>query len=288
MPPRATWKGHLKLSLVNVPVRVYNATTSTSRIALNQLHKDCHQRLRQRMVCPEHGEVTGDDIVKGYEFEKGRYVIVEPEDLERIQLESTKAVEITQFIDPGELKPIYLDAPYYIAPDGRVAEEAFRVIREAMRRTGKIAIGRFVLGGREHLVSLEVDGRGLRMTTLRADNEVRQAEPFFEEIGDGEINPKQLELAEQLIRAAEAPLDTASFRDRYQDALLGVIKAKVEGEAPAVVQEAEAAPSLSFMDALRASITAAAGEDATRKKPPAPSVSQSEAEPATTRKKKKA
>jgi DNA end-binding protein Ku len=284
MPPRATWKGHLKLSLVNVPVRVYNATTSSARIGLNQLHKDCHQRLRQRMVCPEHGEVEAADIVKGYEFDKGRYVIVDPEDLEKIRLESTRSIEVTQFVAPEELQAIFLDAPYYIAPDGRVAEEAFQVIREAMRRAGRVAIGRFVLGGREHLVALQVEGRGLRMTTLRAENEVHQPEPFFADMVEGEINQKHLELAEQLIRAAEAPLDTSHFRDRYQDSLLAIIKAKVEGQAPAVVEEAAAPPSLSFMDALKASVDAAEEEQA-HKKPPATSVGSGEASPQKRKKK---
>ena len=167
MPPRATWKGHLKLSLVTIAVRVYNATSSAGRIMLNQLHKDCNCRLKQQMVCPIHGNVERGDIVKGYEYEKDRYVVIDPEDLERVQVETTKAIEITSFVDPGELDPIYLNAPYYLAPDGPVAEGAFRVIREAMLKTGKVGIGRFVIGGREHFVALDVKDRGLVMTTLR-------------------------------------------------------------------------------------------------------------------------
>ena len=269
MPPRATWKGHMKLSLVSFAVRVYNATTSTSKISLNQLHKDCNQRLKQKLVCPEHGDVERSDIIKGYEFEKGRYVPVTTDDLEAIQLETTKTIEITQFIDQDELLTIYLNAPYYIAPEGPVAEEAFRVVREAMARAGKVGIGRFVVGGREHLVALEVDGRGFRMTTLRSDSEVRRSDAYFEEISDGELDETHLALAEKLVSEKTAELDTTKFRDRYQDALLDVIKAKVDGKKPAIIEEADTPPSLSFMDALEASLAA---KKTTRKKPPAKSV----------------
>ena len=280
MPPRATWKGHMKLSLVSFAVRVYNATTSTSKIGLNQLHKDCNQRLKQKLVCPEHGDVERSDIIKGYEFEKGRYVPVTAEDLERIQLETTKTIEITQFIDREELRTIYLNAPYYIAPDGPVAEEAFRVVREAMARAGRVGIGQFVVGGREYVVALEVDGRGFRMTTLRSDSEVRSSEPYFEEIADGGVNESYLALAEKLVEEKTAELDTSKFRDRYQDALLEVIKSKVDGKTPAIIEETDAPPSLSFMDALEASLAA---KKSTRKKPPAKSVRKTAA-----KKKKKA
>jgi DNA end-binding protein Ku len=255
MPPRATWKGHVKLSLVSFAVRVYNATGSASKISLNQLHKGCNQRLRQKLVCPEHGDVEKSEIVKGYEFEKGRYVVVDPEDLERIQLETTKTIE------------------NYVAPDGPVAEEAFRVIRDAMRKVNKIGIGRFVVGGKEQLVALDVEGRGLLMTTLRSAAEVRGSDAYFEDIPNGAIDGKQLELAEELIKGRTAELDTSTFVDRYQEAMLGVIKAKVEGKEPQIVEEVEMANPLSFMDALEASLGRAAAEKKkTRKKPPAGSV----------------
>ena len=282
MPPRATWKGHLKLSLVSFAVRVYNATSSTSKVSLNQLHKDCNQRLRQKLVCPEHGDVERTDVIKGYEFEKGRYVPITADDLEHIQLETTRTIEITQFIDKDELRTIYLSAPYYIAPEGPVADEAFRVVREAMARAGKVGIGQFVLGGKEHVVALEVEGRGFRMTTLRSDNEVRSSDPYFEEISDGTLEDPHLELAEKLIKEKTTPLDTSRFRDRYQDALLEVIKAKIDGKEPAIIEETEAPPSLSFMDALEASL-ARPGKKSTRKKPPAKSVKKTSA-----KKKKKA
>lgn len=291
MPPRATWKGHLKLSLVAIPVRVYNATTSAGRISLNQLHKGCNSRLRQQMVCPIHGNVERSEITKGYEYEKDRYVIIEPEELERIQLATTKAIEITQFVDRDELEPIYLSAPYYIAPDGPVAEEAFRIVREAIDKSGKIGIGHYVIAGREYLVSIEVKGRGLLMTTLRSTGEVRKPESYFEEIANGTVDKGKLKLAADLIKSMTGPLDTSQIKDRYQEALLGVVKAKAEGAEPTFVESVEVEGGFNFMEALKASIDRAPGGKApagkkkkvTRKKPPAKSVGAK-----TSRKKKKA
>lgn len=286
MPPRANWKGHLKLSLVAIPVRVFNATSSAERISLNQLHKGCNSRLRQQMVCPIHGNVGREDIVKGYEYEKDRYVIIDPEEIEKIQVATTKAIEITQFVDPGELDPMLLDAPYYVAPDGPVAEEAFRVVREAIRKSGLVGIGRYVIGGREHQVAIQVKDRGLLMTTLRAASEVRNAAPYFEEIRNGEVDKGQLKLAADLIRNMSSSLDTAEITDRYQTALLGVVKAKIAGTAPSIVEAVEVDRTFNFMDALKASIEGAAPKAAAAKKakkPPAKSV-----EPAAKKKRKKA
>ncbi|MHC5002728.1 MAG: non-homologous end joining protein Ku [Planctomycetota bacterium] len=282
MPPRAIWKGHLRLSLVTIGVRLHNATSSASRISFNQLHKECHHRLRQQMICPEHGPVDRSEIVKGYEYEKGRYVIVEQSDIDAVKLETTKVIEITQFVDPGELNPIFFGSPYYLAPDGKVNEEAFRVMREAMTHTGKVGIGRLVLAGREHIIALRVEGRGFVLTTLRSDEEVRGAEPYFEDIEDGQVDETKLKLAEQLIGMSESPLDTSQFKDRYQQALLEIIKTRLEGEEPAVAEEAEVGPSLNFMDALKSSLEASeTRKKVSRKKPPARSKS------AAARKKKK-
>ena len=278
MPPRANWKGHLKLSLVAIPVRVYNATSSAGKITLNQLHKDCNSRLKQQMICPIHGSVERAEITKGYEYEKDRYVIIETEEIERIQMATTKAIEITQFVDPDELEPIYLSAPYYVAPDGPIAEEAFRVVCEAIRKSGKVGIGHYVIAGREHLVALEVKDRGLLMTTLRAATEVRKPHTYFEEIQEGKIDKSKLKLASDLIKSMTGPLVTGEIRDRYQEALLGVVKAKIEGTEPAVVESVEVESGFNFMDALKASIDKAPRKAATgkkkviRKKPPAKSV----------------
>jgi DNA end-binding protein Ku len=267
MPPRASWKGQLRLSLVSIPVCLYNAVSSTSRISMNQLHKGCHRRLRQQMVCPEHGHVERSDIVKGYEYEKERFVIVEEAELESIRLETNKTIEILQFIEAGELDPLYFDAPYFVAPDGPVAAEAFRVLREGMRASRKIALGRVVMSSREHPVALQVQERGLRLTTLRSCEEVRSSQPYFEGLRDGEVAPDQLALAEQLIESKVGALDLARFRDRYQDVLLDMLKAKIAGTPPVIVQEAEVGRVINLMDALKQSLAGAG-----RKKPPAASV----------------
>ncbi len=272
MPPRASWKGQLKLSLIAIPVRLYNAVTSTAKVSLNQLHRDCHQRLRNNLNCPEHGDVPRSEVVKGYQYEKGKYVVIEESDLDQIRLETTKIVEIVQFVDAGELDPIYWNTPYYVAPDGPVAEEAFRVIREALQKTGKIGIGRVVMVGKEYVVALKVEDKGFMLTTLRYAAEIRSSASYFEEITEGAVPKDQLKLAEQLIESKSSPLDTAGFTDRYQEALLEVIKAKIDGSEPVLVQEAEAGKVLNFMEALKQSVAADV-----KKKPPARSVKKTAA-----------
>lgn len=283
MPPRASWKGQIKISLVSIPVCLYNAVSSSSRISMNQLHKGCHRRLKQQMLCPEHGAVERGEIVKGYEYEKDRYVIVEDADLDSIKLETTRTIELVQFIDESELDPLFLDAPYFVAPDGPVADEAFRVVLEALRRSGKVGIGRVVMHNREYTVAVKVQDRGLLLTTLRSADEVRHAEPYFEGIRSGEIPKDQLALAEQLIASKTSAFNPAEFRDRYQDALLDMIKAKIEGTPPVIVQEDEVGQVINLMEALKASLA-----ESTRKKPPAASVKPSAAGRAAASKARKA
>lgn len=267
MTPRAYWKGQLRLSLVTFPVKLFNAVSGSNRISLNQLHKDCHQRLKQQMACPTHGPVERDDIVKGYEFEKGKYVVIDDADIEKIKIESQKTIELTQFVDLDEVDPIHHDGYYYVAPDGPVAQDAFRVIREAMRKNNKAAIGRLVLAGREHIVCLRPQDAGFVLTTLRLADEVRSAEPYFEDIKDGPVDPAHLKLAEQLIENATAELDLSQFSDRYQEGLLAVIKAKIAGSEPVIAPEAEVGQVINLMEALKASVAEVA-----QKKPPAASI----------------
>ncbi len=270
MPPRASWTGHLRCSLVSLPVRLYNATSSSSKLSFNQLHAKTHRRLKQQMVEPELGPVDRTDIVKGYEYEKEKYVIIDDADLEKVRLETTRIIELVQFIGAEELDPLYLDNPYYMAPDGPVAEDAFRIIREAMRSKNRVAIGRVVMSGREHIVALRVQDRGFVLTTLRYAAEVRGAAGYFEDIKNGEVNKAQLQLAEQLIDSMTSPFDPPQFNDRYQDALMEIIKAKIEGAEPVVAQEVEVGKVINLMDALKQSIAAAP------KKPPAKSIKKEE------------
>jgi DNA end-binding protein Ku len=274
--PRATWKGQIKLSLVTFPVKLYTAVSSGNRISFNQLHKGCHRRLKQQMVCPEHGNVDRADIVKGYEYEDDKYVIMEEPDFEKVKLETNHTVELTQFIDADELSPLYHDSSYYVAPDGPIAEEAFRVIREALRASGKVGIGRVVLNGREQIVALRVEDRGFMLTTLRSADEVRGPTAYFEEIRDGQIDPSQLKLATQLIEGLEGEYNPAEFKDRYQEGLLQIIKAKIDGSEPVIVQHEEAGKIINLMEALKQSLSATPA----KKKPPAKSVPAPAAAPA--------
>ena len=180
MAPRAYWKGYLKLALVSCPVKLYSATSSADKISFNQLHKDTHNRVQMRYHDPELGEVERKDLVKGYQFEKDRYVIVDKEELDGIQIESNKTINIEGFVDADDIDAIYLDSPYYLGPDGPVAEEAFAVIRESLKRSNKVALARIVLSGRERLIAIEPRGDGFLMTTLRTKKEVRNHEHYFE------------------------------------------------------------------------------------------------------------
>jgi len=255
MKPRCTWAGYLKISLVTVPVRVYTAISTTEKITFNQLHKSCHQRIRQKLVCPVHGEVTREDLVKGYEYSTDQFVILDETDLEAVKLETTGTIDLVQFVREEELDPMFLEAPYYLCPDGPVAEEGFAVLREALRRAKRIGIGRVVLGGKEKLVALKPASKGFVFFTLRYATEVRAAEPYFEDLRQEPPDAAQVALAHQLILSKTSPLNLASFEDRYQTALLDLIKAKVEGSAPLVLApRRKVGQVISLTDSLRKSL----------------------------------
>jgi DNA end-binding protein Ku len=282
MAARATWKGYLKLSLVSCPVRLYTATTSSNRISFHLLHKETNNRVQMKPHDPEVGEVSRADLVKGYEFEKDRYVVVTDEELDKIQIESTKTINIEQFVDMTEVDPLYLDSPYFMAPDGPVAEETYRVIREAMREKGKAAIARVVLARREHPVLISVRDKGFMMSTLRSAQEVRQSDEAFEDIRDDKkIDSQMLKLAEQIIDSFAAPFDPAKFEDRYQQALLEVVQAKVKGERPVFAKAPERGKVINLMDALKRSLD----EASATQKPPARSKPKEEAKERATPKK---
>ena len=254
MAPRAMWSGYLKLSLVTIPVRMYNAISSTSRVALNQLHKDCNRRVRQQLVCPEHGKLEREDIVKGYEYEEDKYVVIDQADLEKVKLETSKSIDLIQFVTVDEVDPVFFDKSYYVAPDGPIAEDAFRVVREAMRKANKMAIGQVVIAGREHIIALRVKDRGFALSTLHYASEIRQAAPYFEGIRNGEVDKNQLALASQLVENNTAPFNPAQFTDRYEEALLEIIKAKAAGSEPIIVQQVEPGKVIDLMSALKQSL----------------------------------
>jgi DNA end-binding protein Ku len=254
MKPRCTWSGYLKLSLVTVPVRVCTAISTTEKVSFNQLHTNCHQRIRQKLVCPVHGEVAREDLVKGYEYAADKFVILNETDLEAVRLETTCTIELVQFIRPEELDPMFLDAPYYLGPDGPVAVEGFGVLWEALRRTKRIGIGRVVLAGKEKLVALRPLSKGFVFFTLRYVAEVHSATAYFEDLSEQPVDAAQVALAQKLIDSKTNPLNLASFTDRYQAAVLDVIKGKVDGTEPVLMPRNGTSQVISLMQALRQSV----------------------------------
>lgn len=254
MPARPTWKGYLKVSLVNVPVRVFPATDAAATISFNQLHRECQSRIQQKRWCPTcEREVANTELVKGYEFEKGRYAVLEEEDIAKVRPESTRVIDLVQFADAASLDPIYFERPYYLAPDGAVAAEAFAVLREGMK--GKAGIGKLALYGREYLVAVQPRENGLVMYTMRHAAEVRSM-GAIDELADvpAKIKPEEVKLAKQVISTFEGALDLHDYKDEYQDELRKVIDAKIEGRE--VTEPAEEAPPkvVNLMEALRKSL----------------------------------
>lgn len=253
MAPRAYWKGYLKLALVSCPVKLYTATTTANKVSFNQLHKDTMNRVQMKYHDPELGEIDRADLVKGYQFEKDRYVIIEKEELEAIQIESNKTIDIEGFVEAGDIDDLYLDSPYFLGPDGPVAEETYAVIKEALARTDKVGIARVVLSGRERLIALKPYGDGMVMTTLRTAKEVRDASHYFEP-GDAELNEELLQMAEMIINQKVMDFDSSTFVDRYEEALLDLVKAKIDGKEPVISKAPEQGKVVNLMDALKASI----------------------------------
>jgi DNA end-binding protein Ku len=270
MAPRASWKGYLKLSLVSCPVRLYPATSASERIAFNQLHKETHNRINMKPVDPELGLVERSDLVKGYEYEDKQYIIIEDSDLEAVRIESTHTMNIEAFVDESEVDVIYQDSPYYLAPDGAMAEETFVVLREAMRKAGKVAIARLVMTSRERIVTIGARDNGMFVTTLRNPNEVRSTAEYFDNIPVGKPDAEMLELAEKLIEQKVTKFDPKAYEDRYETALMEMIREKLKGHKPIIAAAPERGNVINLMDALKASLGQA--------KPPAQS--KSKAEPA--------
>ncbi len=254
MAARPTWKGYLKISLVNIPVRVFPATDAAATISFNQLHRECRSRIQQKRWCPTcQAEVANTDLVKGYEFEKGKYVVLDEEDIAKVRSESTRVINIVQFADAKMIDPVYVERPYYLAPDGNVAAEAFAVMREGM--AGKAAIGKLALYGREYLVAIQPRENGLVMYTLRHASEVR-AMGSIDELGTvpSKIKPDEIKLARQVISNFETEGDLTQYKDDYQTELRKIIEAKIAGEE-IVAPRDEAPPKVvNLMDALRQSL----------------------------------
>src|SRR5690349_19277398 len=254
MAARPTWKGFLKISLVNIPVRVFPATDSAASISFNQLHGECQTRIQQKRWCPKcEREVPLSEVVKGYEFEKGRYVVMDEEDLSKVRPESTRVIDLVQFTDAESIDPIYIERPYYLAPDGQMALEAFAVMREGMK--GKAGIGKLALYGREYLVAVQPKDKGLVMYTMRRSNEIRSM-ANIEELDSvpAKVKPEEIKLAKAVIENFDAALNLEDYKDAYQEELQRIIDAKIAGEE-VVATEEEAPPKVvNLMDALRQSL----------------------------------
>jgi DNA end-binding protein Ku len=254
MPPRPTWKGYLKVSLVNIPVKVYPATESSATISFNQLHNECQTRINQKKWCSKcEREVTSAEVVKGYEFEKGRWVVVGDEDIAKVRTESTKVINLVQFADESSIDPMYVDKAYYLVPENGMAADAYSVMRDGMQ--GKVGVGKVAIHGRESLVAVKPHKQGLVMYTLHHAAEIRTIDQIDElrEVR-GKVGPAEMKLAKQVIESFEGDLDLADYQDEYQAGLRQIIDAKVAGEE--IVAPAEEAPPkvVDLMEALRRSL----------------------------------
>lgn len=253
--PRPTWKGYLKLSLVSCPVALYPATSTRQRVSFHIMNRKTGDRTRYHVVDSETGEpVEPEDRVRGYEISKNNYVFVEDEEIESVKIESTHTIDIDNFVPRQEVDEIYLDSPYYLAPDGKVGEDAFLVIREAMRQKQMVGIARVVMSRRERLLLVEPRGKGLLATTLRNANEVRKEAAYFEEISEMELPEEMLSIAKDIIARKSAHFDPRKFEDRYEQALKELIEAKRAGQPVHIPEAPQPRPTPNLMDALRRSL----------------------------------
>ena len=280
MAARPIWRGQIRLALVSIPVEIYPATRSGATIQFHQVHEPSGKRIKYEKVVPGIGPVDRDEIMKGYEVSKGHYVLLDPEEIESVKLESRKTVDLVQFVDLGDIDPMYFDKPYYVVPADDLAEEAFVVLRDALREARKVGIGQLAMRGQEYVVALKPCGRGMLLETLRYADEVNRAASFFREIGDHKPDPDLLDLAATLIEKKTGDFDPKEFHNRYVDALRNLIKEKQRKKGEKIIQdpEADAPPSrgsnvIDLMAALKKSLGdsggAGAGKRGSARKPAA-------------------
>jgi len=270
MPRHAYWTGHIRLSLVTFPVRLYPALASGEKIRLHKYDKATGQRIHYQNVNEDGEVVDPEDIVKGYEYERGSFVPLEDKELEKLKLESRHTIDLVQFAEEDSIDPIYYDTPYFVAPDGAIAQEAYLTVREALKKSKKVALGQIVLHNKERIVALKPKGKGMVLETLRYDYEVRKAEDYFDEVkADAAIDKDQLGLALELTERKTAPFDPSKFRDLYQEGLKEIINAKIE-KRPARLKEGKPPPGnvVNIMDALRKSLEESGGQKKSRRASP--------------------
>jgi DNA end-binding protein Ku len=258
MAYRPTWQGHLKLSLVTCPVALFTATNSAGDVHFNLINPKTNNRIKMITTDPDTGPIERSELVKGYEVSKGEYILLTNDEINSVKLESTKTIDIERFVAEGEIDRLYWDNPYFLAPDGKMAQEAFGVIRTAMEKSGQIALGRVVIGTRERILALEPRGRGILAYTIRSDAEVRKPDEIFDTISAAKPDAAMISIAETIIEQKEGPFDPSQFVDRYEEALQALIEDKKKGHKPAKVPEPDATNVVDLMSALRASL---AGKD---------------------------
>jgi Ku protein len=262
MAPRAYWKGTLKLSLVSCPVVLYPATTAAEKTRFHMINRETGNRLKQQMVDSETGDIVeSDQKGRGYELRKGKYVEIEPEELEAVQIESNHTIDIESFVPNEEIDQRYLNHPYYIAPEGKAAVDAFAVIRDAMKDEGRVALAKIVLTNREHIIAIEPLGKGLLGTTLRFPYELRDEGEFFDDIKSPKITKDMVELAGHILHTKAAHFDPSKFRDEYENALKALVKRKASGKTIELPEPAEKSSNVvSLMDALKQSLKGGGGK----------------------------
>jgi DNA end-binding protein Ku len=265
--PRAYWKGYLKLSLVSCPISLFPATSEREKISFHQINKETGNRIRYKKVDAETGdEVNNPDIVKGYEVAKGEHIELEPNEIEAVAIESKRIIDIVEFVPRSEIDELYLRDPYYIVPDGEVGQQAFAVIREAIRKEGMVALGRIVFTNREHVIALEARDQGMMGITLRYPYEVRDEKDYFDEIEDEKVPKDMLDLAVHIVDTKKGKFKPEKFEDHYEDALKEIIRKKQKGEKIDRPKEPARGKVVDLMDALRQSVEASGAG----KKPAAP------------------
>lgn len=270
MAARPYWRGQIRLALVSIPVEIFSAVKSGATIAFHQIHEPTGKRIKYEKVVPGIGPVDTDEIIKGFEYAKGEYVLLDEKEIEGVKLESKKTLALTQFVDAQEIDEVYFDKPYYVVPADELAEEAFIVLREALRKSSKVGLGQLAMRGREYVVSIKPCGRGLVMETLRYADEVNKAAGYFRDIGDAKPDEELLDLAATLIAKKTGTFDASDFHDRYVDALKDLIERKKKGQS--ITIEAEEAPArggnvVDLMAALKRSLDAPARQSPAKKAP---------------------
>jgi DNA end-binding protein Ku len=286
MAARPIWRGQIRLALVSIPFELYSATRSGATIAFHQIHEPSGKRIKYEKVVPGIGPVDRDEIIKGYEISKGEYVLLEPEEIESVKLESRKTLDLVQFVDATDIDPMYFDKPYYVVPADDLAEEAFIVVREALRKAKKFGIGQLAMRGQEYVVALKPCGRGMVLETLRYADEVNKAQSYFRDIGESKPDEDLLDMAATLIDKKAGKFDASEFHNRYVDALKDLIAEKRKKKGELVIQDPDKGPPkgsnvIDLMAALKKSLGGEDEEDEAPKKKPA--AKRSAAKPAPRR-----